>query len=473
MAETSTAYIESLLSEAQKFDYDAEQKKYAERLSQLTEKPRRYNFFDLASDLGAGILSTPNTGTASLYTGLSAGFTKASDRMKASAEEDRKAKLQVGLQAAQLAMQNENNALNFVKEYALKNLDLMNKRGDLLTFEYKDEDGKVVQTTVRDNFANDDIINDLLDNKNAVEVKTPQSVVNIGGGETERDRLAIKKQYDQETEILEKYRAGQSSIQNIQEAQDIANRLGVDKFGAVESLTLYPRKLLSGLGLGDKTSEDILGDQILLSQISMGFTMDIVSRTKGAISNREMELFIQASPGLGSNYNGFMKQSNYLKRIAQRDVAFFQAYTEEADRLEDLQADGDLTSTQVRRKLNIFEGEWYDKTYYDESTQQFVTGDKKRDNLIFTEEESKELESIVDGKNESYVIPDGFDGEQFSKGYREGQDKASQQKSSYTTNKNTVDSELQELRQKIENDPVMSIEDKEKLLKKIDEQLKL
>ena len=472
MADTSSSYIQSLMDEANTFNYDTEQKKYADRLKEFAPPPRQYNFFDLASDLGAGILSTPNRGGASLYTGLSAGFTKASDRMKASAEENRKARQQVGLQAAQMAMQDEKSAIEFIKEYELKSLDLRNKRGPILTFEYKDAEGKVVQTTVRDNVANDEIINDLLDNKGAVEVKTPQSVVNIGGEESERDKMAIKKQYEQETEILEKYRAGQSSIQNVQAAQDIANRLGPDNFGAVESLTLYPRKLLSSLGLGDKTSEEILGDQILLSQISMGFTMDIVSRTKGAISNREMELFIQASPGLGSNYNGFMKQSNYLKRISQRDVAFYKAYTDEADDLEDLQASGELTSTQVRRKLNIFEGEWYDKTYYDENTQQFVTGDKKRDNLIFTEEESKELESIVDGKNESFVIPNGFNGEQFSQGYRRGQDEASQQKSSYTTNQNPADTRLQDLREKIKNDPNISEEDRKRLLSGIDEQLK-
>ncbi len=50
-----------------------------------------------------------------------------------------------------------------------------------------------------------------------------------------------------------------------------------------------------------------------------------------------MELFIQASPGLGSNYPGFMKQSNFLKRIALRDVAFRDAYINESDRLEELE----------------------------------------------------------------------------------------------------------------------------------------
>ena len=66
----------------------------------------------------------------------------------------------------------------------------------MLTFEYTDAKGDVVQKTVRDNFANDNIIDDLLNIKGAIEVKTPGSVVNVGGNVTsERDKEAIKRQY--------------------------------------------------------------------------------------------------------------------------------------------------------------------------------------------------------------------------------------------------------------------------------------
>jgi len=433
-------------------NYEQNVSKYQERLSPYMYQAPKMSFYDLASELGAGLLSTPNTGGASAFTGLGVGFNRASERMRAAEEENRKARQQVGLQAAQMAMQDERSALEFARQYGLKNLDYRNKRGDLLTFEYTDENGVVQQKTVRDNYANDDIINELIEEKGAIEVKTPGSVVNIDqGGVSERDKEAIKRQYAAEDEILAKQRAGVASVANVEEAQAIAERLGPENFGAVEKFTLYPRKLLSGLGVTDENQEEILGDQILLSQISMGFTMDIVSRTKGAISNREMELFIQASPGLGSNYNGFMKQSEYLKRIAERDVSFFNAYVTEADRLEGLEASGELTASQVKRQLNKFEGDWYN------------------DNLIFDENETAELESIVKGESTSYIIPEGFNGEEFRKGYREGQDRASEQKSSYSTNKSVAQTEADKKREEIKNDPSLTEAEKEKFLAMIDQ----
>lgn len=441
-----------LSREAKQLDYPSNVEKYKTRLGEFVQPVPRMNIYDFASDLGAGLLSTPNTGGASAYVGLGVGFNRASERMRNAQAEERKMRQQVGMQAAQMAMQDEKGALDYLRQIELKNIDLKNKRGGLLTFEYTDENGKIVQRSVRDNVANDDIINDLLDNKNAIEVKTPGSVVTnlIGQGESERDKQAIKQQYKSEEEILAKSRAGFSSIANVNEAIAIAERLGPNNFGEVERLTMYPRKLIDSLR---KKDSEIIGDQILINQISMGFTMDIVSRTKGAISNREMELFIQASPGLGSNYNGFLKQANYLKRIAQRDVDFGNAYVIEADRLEGLEADGQLSASQVKRKLNQFEGNWYDKTYYDENTKSFVTGDKKRTgNLIFTEAETAELEAIkkggyVDVDGHAYTIADGFNADLWAKNYREGQEKDNP--SSYTINQSPALNEAHALRDRV------------------------
>jgi len=419
-------------------DYDQNLEKYQERLAPFVSQPRKMNFYDLASELGAGLLSTPNTGGVSAFTGLGVGFNRASERMRAANEEDRKARQQIGLQAAQMAMKDEKAALEFIKEYELKNLDYKNKRGDLLTFEYTNAEGDVVQKTVRDNFANDNIIDDLLNIKGAIEVKTPGSVVNVGGNViSERDKEAIKRQYASEDEILARQRAGVSSVANVREAMEIAERLGPENFGTVAKATLYPRKLLDGLGFTSSNTQNIIGDQILISQISLGFTMDIVSRTKGAISNREMEMFEKASPGLGSNYNGFKKQSAYLERVAQRDIDFFGAYTAEADRLEGLEDAGELRPSQVKRQLDKFEGNWYNE------------------NLIFSKEEFKELEDIVngnyiDGDGMAYITPEGFNTNEWRKKYREGQDLSSEQKSSYTSNKSPALDGLNRTKEKVQ-----------------------
>jgi len=418
-------------------DFDTNVEKYQERLSPYMYQAPKMSFFDLASELGAGLLSTPNTGGASAYTGLGVGFTRASERMRANADESRKANRELGLQAAQLAMQDERSAMEYLKQVSLKDLDYKNKRGPLLTFEYIDKEGKVVRQTVRDHVANDEIIDDLIDNKNAIEVKSPSSVVNIDqGGISERSKKALARQYASEDEVMAKQRAGVSAIANVIEAQEIATRLGPENFGEVARLTMYPRKLLDAFGYSDETATQILGDQILMTQISMGFTMDIVSRTKGAISNREMELFIQASPNLGSNYNGFMKQSDYLKRISQRDIDFYNDYIIKADDLEAQAERGEISDSKVYRELTKFEADWYN------------------DNLIFDEDETAELEAIVkegytDLDGTVYKIDEGFDGEEFAEGWRNGQEK--EVPSTYTQNQSPQLTHAIKLKDDIEN----------------------
>ena len=402
--------------------------KYQQRLAPYVYQAPRMNIYDFASELGAGLLSTPNTGGASAFTGLGVGFNRVSDRLRNAREENAKARNQIGLQAAQLAMQDEQGALQFLQEYELKNLDYKNKRGDLITFEYTDPATKqVVTQTVRDNIANDAIIEDLITTKGAVEVKSPSSVVNVGGTNL-RATKAIASQYASEDDILARERAGVSTIANVNEALAIAERIGPENFGPKAQMTLYGRKWLSSFGINDENADELLGDQLVLNQISMGFTMDIVSRTKGAISNREMELFIAASPGLGSNYNGFLKQANYLKRIGERDVAFSHAYNQKAEELEAQVDRGEVTDSQLTRKLRRFESDWYDQ------------------NLIFSKDETEELKNIVSGR-QGYA--EEFDENVYAKKYREGQEKVV--KSAYTTNQSPQLQEAIDLKDKIKD----------------------
>ena len=84
MAEiTSNAYIDYLLGESKDFDYEAEQKKYADRLQQFSPPPDRYNFFDLATDISRGLTAQQQTDRPnSLAGGLALGFGEASQSMQ-------------------------------------------------------------------------------------------------------------------------------------------------------------------------------------------------------------------------------------------------------------------------------------------------------------------------------------------------------------------------------------------------------
>jgi len=121
--------------------------------------------------------------------------------------------------------------------------------------------------------------------------------------------------------------------------------------------------------------------------------MAIVSQTKGAISDREMKLFIGASPTLGSTYEGYLKQLSLVSRLAQRDSDFYDDWLNKNLELVDKNVSG-------QKKQIILE--------------KFATNWKK-ENPLFTKEEAEELQKMVDDKTglaEDFVprnFQDAFD----------------------------------------------------------------
>ena len=86
----------------------------------------------------------------------------------------------------------------------------------------------------------------------------------------------------------------------------------------------------------------------------MGFTMAIVSQTKGAISDREMKLFISASPTLGSTKEGYMKQLELLERLAARDKDFYKDYVNKMIEFEDQ----GVTGRKLSLEMDKFTANW-------------------------------------------------------------------------------------------------------------------
>jgi len=130
-------------------NYEDNIEKYQQRLEPYIPKPSRMGFYDLASQLGAGLLSTPNTGGASAFTGLGVGFSNASAEMKQKQEAYAKAKQEIGLQAAQMAMQDEQKANAFLDkslfELAKGSMGVGKQTADITNFNFRealDDEGK-------------------------------------------------------------------------------------------------------------------------------------------------------------------------------------------------------------------------------------------------------------------------------------------------------------------------------------------
>ena len=324
--------------------------KYQQRLAPYMYQAPRMNIFDLASELGAGLLSTPNTGGASAFTGLGVGFNRVSDRLRHQEEQNAKARQQIGFQAAQLAMQDEQKAVEFLNAYDLKRIDAANKKVDYITFEFDetDADGNVSRVTrTFPNIASSrEEIDDIRINKNGTEVSAAQTQINMPDPNTGYgDRKAIDAIDEQSQSYREKADASASTIEQVKAAYLLAqqaiaegakNGLTPEEvFGPFSTATLRMRETVINLGFGNLLdSEGTVAPLKALNQLSMNFVMGIVSQTKGAISEREMELFINASPTVGSTYEGFMKQLQMLEKLASRDKEFYRDYLTKMDELD-------------------------------------------------------------------------------------------------------------------------------------------
>jgi hypothetical protein len=102
-----------------------------------------------------------------------------------------------------------------------------------------------------------------------------------------------------------------------------------------------------------------------------------------------MKLFIQASPTLGSTYEGYMKQLELLERLASRDSDFYSQYLDEYTRL----IDEGVGPQKMQAQLEKFATNW------------------KKNNPLFTREETKQLQDIVEsaqvGTTTYYLKPGG------------------------------------------------------------------
>jgi hypothetical protein len=383
-------------------DFDSSYKKYMERLEKLAPQRPRMNIFEVASALGKGLLQTPNTGVGSAFQGLSVGFNNISEKIQADEKMFEEEKRELGMMATQLALQDEQKAEEFLNEIALKRIDAANKEVPYITLEYDEMvDGKKVIKRKRlpDTADYQTEINDLYTNYNAREIKpiTSQTTINTAG---EGNKPAFDKMMKDQEVYAEKARAALATIDQVAEARELAGRVGEEGFGPFSRATLGVREFVSGIGFGDLLEDEaVIGPQKALNQLSMSFTMGIVSQTKGAISDREMKLFIAASPGLGSTYEGFMEQLGLLERLAKKDSDFYEEYIEKAIELEN-EMPNDYRQQQL--KLEQFRVNW------------------AKENPLFTKEETQKLQSIVDNRT---GIAEDFDVSAFEESVNERKNK--------------------------------------------------
>jgi len=370
--------------------YDNSFDKYQQRLSAIQSKRSPVSFYEAAGKIGAGLLAQQAEKFPSIGRGLGIGFQSLSEEIAKRKEEQA-----VAMKAMELSLQDEQQGQKFLNDYALKMIDMQNKDIKTITFDTSmlvdalDENGEAVinpktgvpftsKTTVR---ANDSFINDLL-TLGATEIDRAATNINLGAGGNELDKKRAGKIADAEAKWQEEADAATALRDQVLIARNLATELGPEGFGPVDSLTMGLRGLMIDLGMGNLVDTDKLATQQALTQTSIGFVMALVGKTKGAISNKEMEIFFQASPTLGSTYDGYMRMLGYMDRIAELSEKYNAEWQAKSVELQG------KSISEINAEFAKFKTEFKAKP---------------ENKLIQTDEELKELKDIADKKTYNEV----------------------------------------------------------------------
>jgi len=376
-------------------NYDNSFDKYQQRLSAIQSKRSPVSFYEAAGKIGAGLLAQQAEKFPSIGRGLGIGFQSLSEEIAKRREEKRKEEQAIAMKAMELSLQDEQQGQKFLNDYALKMIDMQNKDIKTITFDTSmlvdalDENGEAVinpktgvpftsKTTVR---ANDSFINDLL-TLGATEIDRAATNINLGAGGNELDKKRAGKIADAEAKWQEEADAATALRDQVLIARNLATELGPEGFGPVDSLTMGLRGLMIDLGMGNLVDTDKLATQQALTQTSIGFVMALVGKTKGAISNKEMEIFFQASPTLGSTYDGYMRMLGYMDRIAELSERYNAEWQAKSVELQG------KSISEINAEFAKFKTEFKAKP---------------ENRLIQTDEELKELKDIADKKTYNEV----------------------------------------------------------------------
>ena len=345
------------------FTYGME--RYKKQLAPLLSSSPRPTLFDLASDLGAAMLAAP--ADAGAFRSAGTGFAAFNDRLRAHRQEKRQVDQQVALKAFELAKADEKEANDYLNQYNLKRLEIANRTPNYETYEYDYTDpatGDVSRRTVtldENNPADMALIRGGTDAKgqttapelpNAVQVKKPDVALNMGSSSALSDAQG-KSLAEAFEKMAKDAEAGYYQGNMLQELDIVLNNLGPENVGFIEGKTLGIRKVLSELGL---KADESISDQELLNTLGTRIAMQLIGDTKGAITEMEMRLFIAASPGLTSSYEGLLKQASYLKRIAYLNQKLFADFNADEQLFADM--DAAQSDSQKARIYNNWLVKW-------------------------------------------------------------------------------------------------------------------
>jgi|TARA_A100001015_G_C15028980_1_gene732064 hypothetical protein len=347
-------------------NFDQDFSKYKSRMSELVNYAPAPNFYDMASDLGAALLSDPMQNP---FVGAGKGFSAFNERVKKQAEDRRIIDQKVAMQALQMAMDDERRAEEYLNQRDLKQIELQAKPYDPLQFEV-DVIGPDGQPTGERKMVSVDPRNvydvaAIKADPSAVEVKTPtsQTTIKTGGDGSELAKAEGKNLAKLHEELAKAATDGRA--QNNLTSMFLAklNKIGKNNYGVIAGKTLGLRRIGDELGIRYDSN---LADQEVVQMLGTRIAMKLIGQTKGAITEMEMRLFLAASPGLSQTFEGAQLQAKLLERIANQNINLSRDYNAAQNTIHT----DDMNDAQRANATRIWIDKWHENN-------PFLTGEER------------------------------------------------------------------------------------------------
>ena len=271
-SDSYTQLYQSLTNSLGGSDYNTSYNKYLERLSQYAPERPKMNIFEVASELGRGLLATPNTGVGSAYRGLGVGFDNVSQKLKEDRDRFEKERREVAMLASQMAMQDEQRAKKFLDDIALKMIGDTNSEVKTQFISYIDpKSGERVDRLFDKSSAD---FREIIANPEKYQAQKINEPL-IGENKYEAlDKNTADAITDQETVWQEESNAQYGVLDKLEAAQQFAQGLREQDFGNFQVTFGVPIKnIMTSIGFGNLIDQDRLGRQIAVNSVGTGLTM--------------------------------------------------------------------------------------------------------------------------------------------------------------------------------------------------------
>ena len=320
-----------------RIDVSAKAQEYRDVLGSAVREPAKPSFYDLASDLGAGLLAQQGEPLPSIGRGIGLGFQTFKQELDAKNKALEEKLDDIAIQSVGLAIGDKQKAEANYNELLFKQIleTLDPDKGTAVTYG-KEIDGEMSYKT----FGNKELENIAEATAEGYAlIKSP--LVNIGGdqetGLSEMYKGLGRAQGESEKIYSQDYELAQKSNQLLDSMEVNGAKLPEEAFGLAPLMFEDIRRFLISFGPTRNLpfAEGLADIQSLrepMASVTVNLAMMNVQKTKGPISDTEMKLFISSIPSLAQTKDGFfntiaiMRQINDFiinfetQRLAERDV---------------------------------------------------------------------------------------------------------------------------------------------------------